>query len=119
MEVQPQLVLLQKTLFNIEGLGRQLYPDLDLWETAKPFLEQWTRAQFGPGAFIKTFQREFTPCGRMLPDTPAPAFDFLRKAGNGELALHWRSAELDKLRHELRPHPRRRDQQAPAGHGQE
>ncbi len=47
MEVQPQLVLLQKTLLNIEGLGRQLYPDLDLWATAKPFLEQWMRERAG------------------------------------------------------------------------
>ena len=47
MEVQPQLVLLQKTLLNIEGLGRQLYPDLDLWKTAKPFLEQWMEEQVG------------------------------------------------------------------------
>ena len=107
MEVQPQLVLLQKTLFNIEGLGRQLYPDLDLWETAKPYLEQWTRAQFGPGAFLKTLKREFPRWWRMLPETPAAAFDFLRKAGNGELSLHWRSAELDKLRHELRAQHRR------------
>ena len=97
MEVQPQLVLLQKTLFNIEGLGRQLYPDLDLWETAKPFLEQWTRTQFGPDAFLKTLKREFPRWWRMLPETPAAAFDFLRKAGNGELSLHWRSAELDKF----------------------
>ncbi len=107
MEVQPQLVLLQKTLFNIEGLGRQLYPELDLWETAKPFLEQWTRAQFGPDAFIKTLKREFPRWWRMLPETPAAVFDFLRKAGNGELSLHWRSAELDKLRRELRAQHRR------------
>jgi ubiquinone biosynthesis protein len=116
MEVQPQLVLLQKTLFNIEGLGRQLYPDLDLWETAKPYLEQWTRTQFGPGAFLKTFKREFPRWWRMLPETPAAAFDFLRKAGNGELSLHWRSAELDKLRHELRAQHRRL-LQAVAGSG--
>jgi ubiquinone biosynthesis protein len=49
MEVQPQLVLLQKTLLNIEGLGRQLYPELDLWQTAKPFLERWMSEQVGPG----------------------------------------------------------------------
>ena len=107
MEVQPQLVLLQKTLFNIEGLGRQLYPDLDLWDTAKPFLEQWTRTQFGPEAFLKTLKREFPRWWRMLPEAPAAAFDFLRKAGNGELSLHWRSAELDKLSQELRAHHRR------------
>ena len=107
MEVQPQLVLLQKTLFNIEGLGRQLYPELDLWETAKPYLEQWTRAQFGPDAFIRTFKREFPRWWRMLPETPAAVFDFLRKAGNGELSLHWRSTELDKLHQELRAQHRR------------
>ena len=48
MEVQPQLVLLQKTLLNIEGLGRQLYPDLDLWSTGKPYLERWMRERAGP-----------------------------------------------------------------------
>ena len=48
MEVQPQLVLLQKTLLNIEGLGRQLYPDLDLWSTAQPFLERWMRERMSP-----------------------------------------------------------------------
>ncbi|MCL4130041.1 UNVERIFIED_CONTAM: hypothetical protein GTU68_023864 [Idotea baltica] len=53
MEVQPQLVLLQKTLFNIEGLGRQLYPELDLWVTAKPFLEKWMRQQHHPKRIIQ------------------------------------------------------------------
>jgi ubiquinone biosynthesis protein len=107
MEVQPQLVLLQKTLFNIEGLGRQLYPELDLWETAKPFLEQWTRAQFGPRAFLNSLRREFPRWWSMLPETPAAAFDFLRKAGSGELSLHWHSVELERLRRELRAHHRR------------
>ena len=107
MEVQPQLVLLQKTLFNIEGLGRQLYPDLDLWETAKPFLEEWMRTQFGPRAFMETIRREFPRWWRILPEAPAAAFDFLRKAGNGELSLHWHSAELDRMRREMRAHNRR------------
>lgn len=53
MEVQPQLVLLQKTLLAVEGLGRQIYPDLDLWQTAKPFLEKWVQDQIGPKAFLK------------------------------------------------------------------
>jgi ubiquinone biosynthesis protein len=53
MEVQPQLVLLQKTLLNIEALGRQLYPELDLWQTAKPFFEKWMREQIGPAALAK------------------------------------------------------------------
>lgn len=70
MEVQPQLVLLQKTLFNVEGLGRQLYPDLDLWSTAKPFLEHWLRKQIGPRAFIRKI-REYAPYwAEKVPEIP-------------------------------------------------
>ncbi len=58
MEVQPQLVLLQKTLLNIEGLGRQLYPELDLWNTAKPYLEQWMKQRMGPKAFFNELKRQ-------------------------------------------------------------
>ncbi|MCY1342015.1 putative protein kinase UbiB [compost metagenome] len=58
MEVQPQLVLLQKTLLNIEGLGRQLYPDLDLWTTAQPFLERWMRDRVSPGQLLRNFQQQ-------------------------------------------------------------
>src|SRR5690606_32851206 len=57
MEVQPQLVLLQKTLLNVEGLGRQLYPDLDLWSTAHPFLEKWLRDRIGPPGLIKAIRQ--------------------------------------------------------------
>lgn len=56
MQVQPQLFLLQKTLLNIEGLGRQLYPELDLWTTAKPYIEKWVRDQMGPKALLKKLQ---------------------------------------------------------------
>lgn len=56
MEVQPQLVLLQKTLLNIEGLGRQLYPDLDLWSTAQPFLERWMRERISPLHLLRNLQ---------------------------------------------------------------
>ncbi|MEF9672403.1 hypothetical protein QNM99_08915 [Pseudomonas sp. PCH446] len=56
MEVQPQLVLLQKTLLNIEGLGRQLYPDLDLWSTAQPFLERWMRERVSPKTLLGNLQ---------------------------------------------------------------
>ncbi|EDP46248.1 ubiquinone biosynthesis regulatory protein kinase UbiB [Rickettsiella grylli] len=70
MEVQPQLILLQKTLFNIEGLGRQLYPELDLWSTAKPFLEHWLRRQVGPTIFFKKI-REYAPLWlEKLPEFP-------------------------------------------------
>ncbi len=56
MEVQPQLVLLEKTLLNVEGLGRQLYPDLDLWSTAQPFLEEWMKEQVRPSSVVRSFK---------------------------------------------------------------
>ncbi|VTR60607.1 Probable ubiquinone biosynthesis protein UbiB [Serratia fonticola] len=64
MEVQPQLVLLQKTLLYVEGLGRQLYPQLDLWTTAKPFLESWLRDQVGIPAVIRALKEKAPFLGR-------------------------------------------------------
>lgn len=70
MEIQPQLVLLQKTLFNIEGLGRQLYPDLDLWSTAKPFLEKWLKQQMGPRALLRKIRERAPYWAERFPDFP-------------------------------------------------
>lgn len=77
MEVQPQLILLQKTLLAIEGLGRQLYPDLDLWVTAKPFLEQWLRDQMGPKAFLNQLKQNLPFLAEQLPHMPKLIFDVL------------------------------------------
>jgi ubiquinone biosynthesis protein len=77
MEVQPQLVLLQKTLLAIEGLGRQLYPQLDLWTTAKPFLEQWVKNQIGPKAFFNQLKQNLPFFAEQLPHMPRLFFDFL------------------------------------------
>ena len=107
MEIQPQLVLLQKTLFNIEGLGRRLYPELDLWETAKPFLEQWMRDQYGPRAFLRSLKRELPRWWKMFPESPSVFYEVLRKAGRGELEIQWRSRELERLRVELHDNHRR------------
>jgi ubiquinone biosynthesis protein len=71
MEVQPQLVLLQKTLLAIEGLGRQLYPQLDLWQTAKPYMERWMRDQLGVGSVMKNLRRELPKWGEQLPQLPS------------------------------------------------
>ena len=71
MEVQPQLVLLQKTLLNIEGLGRQLYPELDLWETAHPFLERWLKKRFHPKTLLKEFKRYAPEWVEKLPEVPS------------------------------------------------
>jgi len=70
MEVQPQLVLLQKTLLNIEGLGRQLYPDLDLWHTAKPFMERWMAERVGPAAVIRELGTHAPEIMEQLPRLP-------------------------------------------------
>ena len=70
VEVQPQLVLLQKTLLNIEGLGRQLDPDLDLWQTAKPFLESWMKEQLGWAGFVARLKIEAPQYGHILPQLP-------------------------------------------------
>lgn len=77
MEVQPQLILLQKTLLAIEGLGRQLYPDLDLWATAKPFLEKWLREQIGPKAFFNQLKQNLPFFAEQLPHMPKLIFDVL------------------------------------------
>lgn len=70
MEVQPQLFLLQKTLFNIEGLGRQLYPELDLWKTAKPFLEHWMRRQTSWPAIVRRAGKSMPSALEQLPRIP-------------------------------------------------
>ncbi|MGH8744097.1 MAG: ubiquinone biosynthesis regulatory protein kinase UbiB, partial [Burkholderiales bacterium] len=70
VEIQPQLVLLQKTLLNIEGLGRDLDPDLDLWKTAKPFLERWMSEQVGWRALIRRSREEAPHWGTLLPQLP-------------------------------------------------
>ncbi len=70
MPVQPQLMLLQKTLFNIEGLGRQLYPDLDLWHTAKPYLEKWIKSRVGVKALIKQTKQNIPYWIEQMPDMP-------------------------------------------------
>jgi ubiquinone biosynthesis protein len=70
IEVQPQLVLLQKTLLNIEGLGRELDPELDLWETAKPFLERWMAEQVGWRGFVERVKQEAPYWSTILPQLP-------------------------------------------------
>jgi len=97
MEVQPQLVLLQKTLLNIEGLGRQLYPELDLWTTAKPFLERWMRDQVGPKAFLARARKNLGPASEQLPELPLLAYRVLNALDRHQLTLHWRSEELARL----------------------
>jgi ubiquinone biosynthesis protein len=76
VEIQPQLVLLQKTLLNIEGLGRQLDPELDLWHTAKPFLEKWMVDQIGPKKLFQQLKAEAPRYAKLLPELPRLLHDF-------------------------------------------
>ena len=70
VEIQPQLVLLQKTLLNVEGLGRQLDPELDLWNTAKPFLEDWMDKQVGWAGLVERMKNEAPRYVQLLPELP-------------------------------------------------
>jgi ubiquinone biosynthesis protein len=79
VEIQPQLVLLQKTLLNIEGLGRQLDPNLDLWSTAKPFLEKWMLEQMGPQRFWRELQAEAPRYAKLIPELPRLVYSFLQQ----------------------------------------
>ena len=79
MEVQPQLVLLQKTLLYIEGVGRQLYPQLDLWKTAKPFLEDWIKDQVGIPAIIRSVKEKAPFWAERLPELPDLFYDSMRQ----------------------------------------
>lgn len=89
MEVQPSLVLLQKTLLNIEGLGRQLYPDLDLWETAQPYLEKWLKDRYSPKSMFNQLKRYAPDWLEHFPQIPPMIFQALKAAQyseSGEIA---------------------------------
>ena len=90
VEIQPQLVLLQKTLLNVEGLGRQLDPDLDLWSTAQPFLRRWMRSQVGWPALREQLRREAPRYAQYLPAMPRLVHQAL------EHGLHGRERELQR-----------------------
>ncbi|MBV7418652.1 ubiquinone biosynthesis regulatory protein kinase UbiB [Comamonas sp. CMM03] len=83
VEIQPQLVLLQKTLLNIEGLGRQLDPNLDLWSTAKPFLEKWMLDQMGPQRLWRELKAEAPRYAKLLPELPRLVQQFLQQDRHG------------------------------------
>jgi ubiquinone biosynthesis protein len=98
IEIQPQLVLLQKTLFNIEGLGRQLNPDLDVWQTARPVLERWMAAQVGWRGLEETFKREAAQWSQWLPQLPRLLHHaVVDGSARGQQSLR----ELQGVRHEL------------------
>lgn len=101
MVVQPQLVLLQKTLLNIEGLGRQLYPELDLWQTAKPFLEDWFHERIGPKAKIKKIVKQFPVIAEHFPEMPTLIFQALESATQTKHQLEAQNKEVTQLRQQI------------------
>ena len=107
MEVQPQLLLLEKTLIHIEGIGRQLYPQLDLWSTAKPFIERWLSEQLGVAALLRGMRRNLPYIAEHLPDLPQLAYKALDRAANGEFRVELRSRQLEELKREIRRANRR------------
>lgn len=87
VEIQPQLVLLQKTLLNIEGLGRQLDPNLDLWSTAKPFLEKWMLEQMGPQRFWRELREEAPRYAKLIPELPRLVYGYLQQKNGTDSQL--------------------------------
>ncbi|MGI9227408.1 MAG: AarF/UbiB family protein, partial [Gammaproteobacteria bacterium] len=102
MEVQPQLVLLQKTLLNIEGLGRQLDPDLDLWVTAKPFLDRWMSEQVGVRALVEGMRKQLPRIAERLPEMPDLIYSSMKKFEQGQAKLELHSLELEEIRKEIK-----------------
>jgi ubiquinone biosynthesis protein len=101
MHVQPQLVLLQKTLLNIEGLGRELYPDLDLWQTAKPFLESWFHDRIGPKAKITRIIKQFPEFAEQFPEIPSLLYKALDNAAYAQQRAEAQRREMELLRQQI------------------
>ncbi|MBT5006411.1 MAG: ubiquinone biosynthesis regulatory protein kinase UbiB [Halieaceae bacterium] len=108
MEVQPSLVLLQKTLLNIEGLGRQLYPDLNLWDTAQPFLEEWVAQRYSPQSVLKRLQRHAPSWLEQLPQLPDVVMDNLQSARDLEQRFSIQQQKTQHLQDQARESVRRR-----------
>jgi len=106
VEVQPQMILLHKTLFNIEGLGRELYPELDLWQTAHPVLRQWMDEQVGGRAMLKDVRENLPQLREALRELPSILLQLGEQAPAGNSNL--RSAELSGIREQLREQQKQR-----------
>ena len=101
MTVQPQLVLLQKTLLNVEGLGRQLYPELDLWQTAQPFLEHWMRQRIGPPGLIKAIRDHLPTWLEQTPEMPQLVYEAVVQLKDLDRFNRSQEEELEHLRQDV------------------
>ncbi len=111
MHIQPSLVLLQKTLLNIEGLGRQLYPGLNLWDTAKPFLENWVQERYSPQSFLRRLQRQAPSWLEQLPQLPDVMLDSLQQSRDVDLRLPRQQNQLQEQRQRSGEQTRRQRRQ--------
>jgi len=107
MEVQPQLVLLQKTLLNIEGMGRELYPDLDLWVTAKPFLQRWMDEQAGIRSLFLGAKNNLPKFIEQIPHMPVMINEVIKQVHDQQLNVKWESQQLEQIRKEIKEANRR------------
>jgi ubiquinone biosynthesis protein len=108
-EIQPQLILLQKTLFNVEGLGRQLYPELDIWKTATPVLRTWMRERMSPRTQWRDFRRGLPDALEILRSLPTLGKALVEKLQDGTLRIPVEPEPTDALRRQLEADNRRRD----------
>jgi ubiquinone biosynthesis protein len=109
MRVQPQLILLQKTLLNIEGLGRELYPELDLFKTAQPILRQWMNERVGPEAFAQGLRKHWPDLAESLQMLPVVVQRAVRRAYEDDFRVRTESSSVDRLRKELAKGQRNRN----------
>jgi ubiquinone biosynthesis protein len=108
VEIQPQLILLHKTLFNIEGLGRDLYPQLDLWDTAQPVLKRWMSERLGPRAFVRDFREHLPLLRETLRELPEALYRLTTLADDREAAkMRSYRLEIERLRAEIAAERRR------------
>jgi ubiquinone biosynthesis protein len=108
VEIQPQMILLHKTLFNIEGLGRELYPELDLWKTAHPVLKRWMDEQVGGRALLKDVRDNLPQLRDALRELPAAIQTLSEQAANGKIRLNLKSPELEHIQSQLAEQRRQR-----------
>lgn len=108
MQVQPQLILLQKTLLNIEGLGRQLYPDLDLWETAQPILQEWVDERISGRVLLNRLREQLPELGESVQELPQLLQGMLQQAAAGRFEFKVTNPQMDSLEAEMRASDRKR-----------
>ena len=102
MEILPQLLLLQKTLVSIEGVGRQLYPELDIWRTARPLLDNWMNERVGLRGLLKGTKDNLPHWLDRLPELPNKVIDLIERLRDGRIQVQSKSDDYDKLRQEIR-----------------